>query len=281
MKAFLQGLRELGYEEGKNFAIECLGAGLKLDRLSKLAAELVRLKVDVIVTRSGIATRSAQQATSTVPIVMTVTGDPVKSGLAASLAQPRGNITGLTSLTPDLSGKRLELLKEIIPGVSRVAVLSSPPNLARSLDFQATQTVAHTLGMQLQLLGVDIQNDFESAFKAATRERAGALITLSHPFISRHMTKIVSLAGKSQLLAMYHRREFVEAGGLVSYGPNYSDLYRRAAAFVDKILKDAKPANLPIEQPTKFELVINLKTAKALGLKIPAHILMEADKVIE
>jgi ABC-type uncharacterized transport system substrate-binding protein len=268
--AFLRGLRELGYEEGKNITIECA----RVERL-------VRERVDVIVTRSGVSTRAAWQATNTIPIVMTVDGEPVKSGVTASLAHPSGNVTGLTSVTSELSGKRLELLKEIIPTITHVAILSSFPYPEKSFDFLTTQTVARALGVQLQPLGVYVSSDFENAFQAATRQHAEARITISHPFISSHMIKIVALAARGQLPVMYHRREFVEAGGLVSYGPRYSDLYRRAAYFVDRILRGAKPSDLPVEQPTKFELVINLKTAKQLSLTTPPKVLMWADRVIE
>ena len=269
-ETFLRGLRELGYEEGKNITIECGGV-----------ERLVREGVDVIVTRSGVSTHAARQATNTISIVMTVDGEPVKSGVAASLAHPGGNVTGLTSVTSELSGKRLELLKEIIPTITRVAILSSFPYPEKSSDFLTTQTVARALGVQLQPLGVHVSSDFENAFKAAMIQHAEALITISHPFISSHMIKIVPFAAKSRLPVMYHRGEFVEAGGLMSYGPLYSDLYRRTAYFVDRILRGAKPSDLPVEQPTKFELVVNLKTAKQLSLMIPPNVLMWADRVLE
>jgi ABC-type uncharacterized transport system substrate-binding protein len=269
-EAFLRGLHELGYEDGKNIAIECG----KVERL-------LRQKVDVIVTRSGVSTRAARQGTNTIPIVMTVDGEPVKSGVTASLAHPSANVTGLTSVTSELSGKRLELLKQVIPTITHVAILSSFPYPEKSFDFLTTQTVARALGVRLQPLGVYVSSDFENAFQAATRQHAEALITISHPYISSHMIRIVALATKSRLPVMYHRREFVERGGLMSYGPRYSDLYRRAAYFVDRILRGAKPSDLPVEQPTKFELVVNLKTAKQLSLMIPPIVLMWADRVLE
>ncbi|MBI2554481.1 MAG: ABC transporter substrate-binding protein [Candidatus Rokubacteria bacterium] len=281
-EAFRQGLRDLGYVEGQNIVIERRSAAGKVERLPDLAVDLVGLKVDVIVAPDPPAAGAAKNATKTIPVVVRTSDDPVAMGLVASLARPGGNITGLTSLWGELSGKRLELLKEVVPRISRVAVLWNPAHPGAILALRETEVAARSLGLQLQSLEVRGPNpDFEGAFGAAARERAGALITLRNPLIVRHRTRIVNLAAKSRLPAMYDEREFVEAGGLTSYGANLSDLNRRAAVYVDKILKGAKPADLPVEQPTKFELVINRKTAKALGLTIPQSILIRADEVIQ
>jgi putative ABC transport system substrate-binding protein len=278
---FRQGLRGLGYIEGKNVAIEYRTAEGKLDRLPDLAAELIRLKVDVIVATSGVPAKVAQQATNAIPIVMTVSGDPVAEGLAASLAQPGRNVTGLTILTTDLSGKRLELLKETIPGISRVAVLWRPLSTKKSVDLRETEMVARTLGLEIKPLGVEAPNQLDSAFDAATGWGAHALVPLAHRGIAIHRSRIVELAAERRLPAIYANRFFVEAGGLMSYGPNHSDLNRRAAFFVDKILRGAKPHELPVERPTKFELVINLKAARRINLTIPSEVLMWADQVIK
>jgi len=274
-EAFRQGLRELGYVEGQNIGIEYRYAEGKTDRFADLATELVRLKVDVIVTASTPGVLAAKKTSSTIPIVFGAINDPVASGLVASLARPGGNITGLTNLSPDLGGKRLELLKESFPKVTRVAHLWNPDSPGS--DMQAP---AHTLGLQLQSLEVRSSNDFERAFEAALKERAHALITSPNPLINTHHKRIVDFATNSRLPAIYARREFVESGGLMSYAPDLNANFRRAAIFVDKILKGAKPADLPVEQPTKFEFVINLKTAKQIGLTIPPNVLARADRVI-
>ena len=281
IESFRQGLRDLGYEEGKNIVIEYRWAEGRAERLPDLAAELVRLKVDVIVSHGTPGPLAAKHATSTIPIVMTSAGDPVGSGLVASLARPGGNVTGLNLLAPELGGKRLQLLKEVVPGVSRVAVLWNAANPYPVLVWRETEVSAPTLGVQLQSLEVRGPYDFESAFGAAIRGRAGALLTVEDPLTVIHRTQIVDFAAKSRLPAMYGIREFVDVGGLMSYGANIADLYRRAATYVDKILKGAKPSDLPVEQPTKFEFVINLKTAKALGLTMPQSLLIRADQVIQ
>ena len=281
IEAFRQGLRDLGYVEGQNIAIEYRYAEGKFDRLPDLAAELVRLKVDVIVASSTPGTLAAKNATSTIPIVMTASADPVPTGLISSLARPGGNITGLSLLSGELCGKRLDLLKEVVPKLSRVAVLLDPANPASLLQLRETEAAAKVLGVQLQPLEVRGPNpDFEKAFQATTRGRAGALITPDDAVILFYRTRIVDFAAKNRLPAMYGFRELVDAGGLMSYTANRSHLFQRAATYVDKILKGAKPGDLPVEQPTKFELVINLKTAKALGLTIPPSVLRLADEVI-
>jgi putative ABC transport system substrate-binding protein len=279
LNAFRQGLRELNYIEGRNISLEYRSADGRADRLPDLAAELVRLKVDVMVTITPPGVRAAKQATSTIPIVMGGVDDAVEQGFVASLARPGGNITGASSLNPQLSGKRLELLKEAFPKVSRVAVLREAVGGASSL--RATMEAARVLGMHLQILELRDPNELDSAFAAMTRERAGALDVLPGLMITGYMRQIVELAGKARLPAIFPDGQFVESGGLMSYGPSLPEMYRRAAWYVDKILKGAKPADLPVEQPTKFELVINLKTAKALGLTIPQSVLYRADKVIK
>ncbi len=280
-EAFRQGLRDLGYVEGQNIILVFPSAEVKPERLPELAAELVSLKVDIIVAAAGPAVRAAQQATKTIPIVAPVMTDPVEIGFAASLARPGGNITGLTLISSDLSGKRLELLKTVVPGVSRIAVLFNPTAPITPPQMRETKVAARTLGVQLQFLEVRDPDDFERVFQAAAKERAGALITLDDSFVFTHHARIVKLAAKSRLPAIYGFREFVQAGGLMSYAANLLDMYHRAATYVDKILKGAKPGDLPIEQPTKFELIINLKTAKALGLTIPQSVLIRADQVIQ
>jgi len=284
LDGFRQALRDLGYVDGQNIAIEYRFAEGKFDRLPDLAAELVRLKVDVMVTGGSPGTRAAQQATRTIPLVMTLVGDPIEAGFVASLAKPGGNITGLTQVAPQLSGKRLELLKEAFPKISRVAVFDDAALTAQqiSANLQETQMAAEALGIKLQSLEVRGPNpDLDGAFRTAMSQRADALIILPGPVLFLHRKRVVDLAAKSRLPAIYPHPEFMEDGGLMFYGPDFVDLFRRAATYVDKILKGRKPADLPVERPTKFELVINLKTAKALGVKIPAHLLMEADKVIE
>jgi putative ABC transport system substrate-binding protein len=281
LEAFRQRLRELGYTEGQHLVIETRHAAMRPALLPDLAANLVLSKVDVIVAAGDPAIYAARHATSTIPIVMVAGADPVGSGLVASLARPGGNLTGSSALSPELSGKRLHLLTEAIPGVSRVAVLWNPADPAKALDVRETQAAGQALGVQLHLLEVRGPEEFESAFAAMTRERAEALITLGDPLTVSHRMRIVDLAAKSRLPTMYDVREFVEAGGLMAYGPSLPDLFQRAAAYVDKILKGAKPGTLPVEQPMKFELIINLKTAKALGLTIPQSILFLADQVIQ
>ena len=280
VEAFRQGLRELGYVEGKNIVIEWRYAEGKLDRLRELAAELVRLKVDVIVTAGSASTRPAKEATVTIPIVMAFDNDPVGSGFVASLARPGGNITGLSTLAPELSGKRLELLKEIVPRLSRVAVLGESNNPGNAQSLRETELAAAALGVQLQYLDVRGPKDIETAFRAAGKGRADAVLVLGSPVVTSQRTQVVELAVKNRLPAIYNRQEFVEAGGLMVYAASSSDLFRRAATYVDKILKGAKPTDLPVEQPTKFEFIINLKAAKQIGLTIPPNVLARADKVI-
>ena len=280
-EAFQQGLRELGYVEGQTIAIEYRWAQGRLDRLQDLAAELVRLPVAVIVTGGPTATRVAKDATSTIPIVMAFDADPVGVGFIASLARPGGNITGLSHLTRELSAKRLALLKEAVPQVSRVAVLWNPAEIGAELALRETEEAARALALQVHALAVRGPDDFEGAFQAATRERAEALTVLSDPVTFIHRTRLVELAAQHRLPAVYWERSFVEAGGLMSYAANNRDMNRRAAYFVDKILKGAKPAELPVEQPMQFELVLNLKTAKALGITMPPSLLLLADEVIK
>lgn len=281
LDAFKQGLRELGYIQGQNIAIEERWAEGKPEQLPALAADLVRLKVDVIVTRQTPPAQAAKQATSTIPIVMALITDPVASGLVASLAQPGGNITGLSNLAPDLDGKRLELLKEILPKVTRVAFMWDPAGPGLAQRFKEAKAAAQVLGITLQSLEVRNSKELESAFETAARERADALMVPT-PIINNHRKQFLDLTAKKRLLMIYDTREFVEeAAGLMSYGPNYSDLFRRAATYVDKILKGAKPADLPVEQPMKFEFIVNLKAAKAIGLTIPPNVLVRADRVIK
>jgi putative ABC transport system substrate-binding protein len=280
-EAFRQGLRELGYVEGKNIVIEHRYAEGKLDRLPALAAELVRLKVDVIVTGGATVTRAAKEATTTIPVVMAQDPDPVGNGFVASLARPGGNITGLSSLTANLSGKRLELLKEILPKLSRVAVLGTSTNTGNTQQLRETEVAAGAFGVKLQYLDILGPKDIESVLQAASKGLAEAVLVLTSSVTNSHQTEIAELAVKSRLPAIWARAEAVEAGGLISYGVSIADLGRRAATYVDKILKGAKPADLPVEQPMKFELVINLKTAKQIGLTIPPNVLARADKVIK
>jgi putative tryptophan/tyrosine transport system substrate-binding protein len=281
VETFRQGLRELGYVEGKNIVIEYRYAEGKTDRLPALAAELVRLKVDVIVTMGPPSTRSAKQATVTIPIVMAFDDDPVGSGFAASLARPGGNITGLSTLSPEISGKRLELLREIVPKLSRVSVLGDVTRPGIPQALREINVAADGFGVQLQYLEVRGPKDIEIAFRAASKERTDAVLVLGSPVLISHRRQVTDLAVKSRLPAIYGNSEPVEDGGLMSYGVSITDLCRRAATYVDKILKGAKPADLPIEQPKKFELVINLKAAKQIGLTIPPKVLARADKVIK
>jgi putative ABC transport system substrate-binding protein len=283
-EAFRQGLRNLGYVEGRNVVIEYRDAEGKPERLPALAAELVALKVDVIVAPGTPQALAARQATRTLPIVFATAADPVESGLVTSLARPAGNVTGLSILAPALVGKRLELLTQAVPGVSRVAVLWQPGGHDERTDkdiLKAAEVAARALGVQLQVVEARGPADFDRAFSDMTRARAGALTVLTGIMFLNERRRLVDLTARNRVPAVYGGRDFVHAGGLLSYGPNLADLYRRAATYVDKILKGAKPGDLPVEQPTKFELVINLKTAKALGLTIPPALLQRADQVIE
>jgi putative ABC transport system substrate-binding protein len=281
IEAFQQGLRELGYVEGKSIVIEWRYAEGKQDRLPALAAELVRLKVDVIVTAGPPPTRAAKEATSTIPIVMGFDNDPVGNGFVASLARPGGNITGLATLAPEISGKQLELLKEIVPRLSRVAVLGTSTQPGNAQALREVEVAAGAFGVQLQYLDVRGPKDIETAFQAAPKGRADAVLVLSSAVINSHRIQVADLAIKNRLPAVYGQPQYVEDGGLMSYAPSYTDLFRRAATYVDKILKGAKPAGLPVEQPTKFELIINLKAAKQIGLTIPPNVLVRADRVIK
>jgi putative ABC transport system substrate-binding protein len=283
-EAFLQGLRDLGYVEGRNLVIEYRDAEGKLDRLSALAAELVALKVDVIVAPSTVAAPIAKQATKTLPIVFALVADPVGSGLVTSLARPGGNVTGLSVLATEIVGKRLELLKQAVPGASRVAVLWQPGSAderAQRDQLKEAEVAARALGMPLQFVEARGPGDFDRAFSEMVWARAGALIVLGHVGFFSARRHLVGLMAKNRLPAVYAAREFVDAGGLMSYAVNFQDVFRRCAVYVDKILKGAKPGDLPVEQPTKFELVINLKAAKALGLTIPPSVLARADHVVE
>ena len=282
LDAFRQGLRELGYVEGQNIAIESRWAEGKEDQYPTLAADLVRLKVDVIVAQSGAATQAAQQATRTIPIVMSLVNDPLGSGLVPSLARPGGNVTGTSFMGPDLVGKQLQLLKEVVPKVSRVALLRNPANPASAAGLRDAEAAARAFGVRLQALEARDPQEIDSAFAAMTRERAGALLILPDPIFGNQRRQIAELAAKRRLPAIHGGTpEYAEAGGLMVYGPNELDLNRRAAIYVDKLLKGAKPADLPVEQPTKFELVINLRTAKAIGLTIPPSLLQRADQIID
>ena len=279
--AFQQGLRDLGYVEGKNIRIEVRFAEGDYDRVPDLAAELVRLKVDIIVAYSTVATRAAQNVTRSIPIVMSGVVDPVTTGLVAGLGQPGGNVTGLSLMAPELVGKQLQLLKELVPKVSRVAVLWNPANASGRPQLREAETAARVLGLRLQPLEARGPDELDRAFAAMTRERAGGVIVLVDGVLIDSRIQIARLAEKTRLPAVYGLREHAEAGGLMSYGASPADLNRRAAIFVDKIHKGAKPATLPVEQPTKFELVINMKAAKTLGRAIPRSLLQRADQVIE
>ncbi len=281
LEAFRQGLRERGYLEGKDIALESRFGEGKPDQIQRFAAELVTLKVDILVTSGTPATQAAKQATRTIPIVMTQLADPVGSGLVASLSRPGGNVTGLTTQDADLGGKRLELLLQVVPKVSRLAQLVDETSLGTVLIGKGTKAAVASVGVQLQALGVRDPLELDRAFAAMKEARAEALIVESSSLLFAWRERLADLALKNRLPAMFAQGEYAAAGGLMAYSANFADLYRRAATFVDKILKGAKPADLPIEQPTKFELVINLKTAKALGLKIPPSLLARADQVIE
>jgi putative ABC transport system substrate-binding protein len=282
-EAFRQGLRDLGYVEGRNAVIEYRSSEGRFERLPALAAELVGLKVDVIVTSDTPAALAAKQATRTLPIVFSFAVDPVTSGLVTSLGRPGGNVTGLATLVPELVGKRLEQLTQAVPGVSRVSVLWQPGSQGGRTEkemLKGAEVAGRGLGVRLQFVEARGPADFDRAFSDMTRAHAGALTVLGSAMFFNERRRLVALAAKKRLPAMYGLREYVDAGGLMAYGPNVAELFRRAATYVDKILKGAKPADLPVEQPTKFELIINLKTAKALDLTIPASVLQRADEVI-
>jgi putative ABC transport system substrate-binding protein len=277
---FREGLRELGYVEGRNILIEYRWAEGKYERFPALIRELIALKVDVIVTAGTPASLAVKKATTSIPLVMVAVGDPVGTGIVASLAQPGGNITGLTSLSPNLEGKRLELLREVAPGVSHIAVLWNSASPSQVIQEKEVQAAAQVLRMKVFSLGVQSPEEIENAFAAILRERPGALLVLADRLFLHHRARIMDFAAKHGLPGVHAYRELVESGGLMSYGPSYASMHRRAAYYVDEILKGAKPAVLPVEQPSKFELVINLKAAKALGLTIPQTLLLRADEVI-
>src|SRR6516165_3106002 len=279
--ALRAGLQQLGYFEGQNLVIEYRSADGRDDRLPGLARELLALKVDVIVTRGTPAAKAAKNATSTVPVVMAASGDPLGTGLVTSLSRPGGNITGLSAIVGELAPKRLELIREIVPGLARIAVLANTSNDAVRRDWARIETAARSLGVQSQLLDLRESDALGPTFDDASARRADALVVVIDAITQANQQRIVDLAMKHRLPAIYSSREFVDAGGLMSYGVSYPDLYRRAATYVDKILKGTKPADLPVVQPTKFELVINLKTAKALGIEVPPTLLARADEVIE
>jgi putative ABC transport system substrate-binding protein len=278
--AFRQGLRDLGYVEKKDYILEIRGGGAQADRFFDLAAELVRLNLEVIVTVGSPALKAAAKATSTIPIVMRTGGDPVKAGLVASLARPAGNITGVFARSVELSGKRLELIAEVSPGIRRIAILTASSNFEATNEYKDLEAAARVLGMKLQILWAKDPDTIDSAFAAMTKERVQALLQIPHALYSQHGARILTHATKNRLPSIYSHSVDVENGGLLSYGVNYTAEYRRTAFYVDKILKGAKPADLPVEQPTKFELVINLKTAKQIGLTIPPNALARADRVI-
>ena len=282
LAAFRQGLRELGYVEGQNIAIESRWAEGKYDRLPGLATELVRLKVDIIVTYGQAAIQAAKQATGTIPIVMAGTIDPVTTGFVTSLARPGGNITGVSLMAPEVVGKQLEILKEIVPRVTRVALLANPPSAANTQLVRHAQDAARALGVRLQLVEARGPSEIDNAFAAMTTEQAGAVIVLVDAMFADQRTRIADLAAKRRLPVVWGMTDHTEAGGgLVAYGASSPDAFRRAATYVDKIFKGAKPADLPVEQPTRFELIVNLRTAKALGLTIPSSVLARADQVIQ
>jgi putative ABC transport system substrate-binding protein len=282
VEAFRQGLRDLGYVEGKNILVEYRYAEGKTERIPSLVTELVQLKVDVLVSPTGSAILAAKQATKTIPIIMVIVQDPVAAGLVDSLARPGGNITGVYTLARELGGKRLELLKEVITGMSRVGVLRSMDGPFAGIAFKEYETLAPVLNIQLQSLEVRGPNpDLEGAFQAAVKGRVNALIAVRSPVLNRYPKRIADLAIKNRLPSMYEQSEYVESGGLMSYSSNDAESFKRAAVYVDKILKGTKPADLPVEQPTKFEFVINLKTAKQIGVTIPQSLLFRADKVIK
>jgi putative ABC transport system substrate-binding protein len=276
-----QSLREVGYVEGLNLTIEWRDAEGKMERFNELSVELVRLKVDVIVATNPTATFAARRATTSIPIIMVNTPDPVQLGLALSLGRPGGNVTGTTTLSADLSGKQLELLKEAVPRAARIAVLSNPNNPWHPLAVKGAETSARSLAVHLQVVEVRGPEHLDNAIAAMTKERAGAVLVLTDPMTFFHRTRLAELTSRHRLPSMHGVRGYLDAGGLMSYWAHQADLYRRVSSYVDRILKGAKPGDLPIEQPTKFELIINLKTAKALGLTIPPSLLLRADQVIE
>jgi len=280
LETFKQGLRDLGYSEGKNINLEYRYAEGKYDRLRPLAEELVRMKVEVIVTTSSISAHAVRRATTTIPIVMT-SGSPVERGLAQSLAKPGGNVTGLTVMVSEMSGKRLEILKETFPNMTRVAALWAPQEREAVAGFKETQEAAQAFALQLQSVELARAEEIEKVLAEIPKGHPHALVVILHPLVTLHSKRIVEAALKHRLPGMYPTRQFAEEGGLMAYGPLIGDLYRRAATYVDKILKGAKPAELPVEQPTKFEMVINLKTANQIGVTIPPSVLYRADKVIK
>ena len=281
IEPFREGLRDLGYVEDRNILIEYRWAEGKYERFPALIAELIALKVDVIVTAGTPATQAVKKATTSVPLVMVAVGDPVGTGIIASLNRPGGNITGLTSISPELEGKRLELLREVIPKLSHIAVLWNPLNAFHVIENKEAQAAATVLRMKVLYLGVQAQEQFGNAFATILKERPGALLVLADRLFLHERTRIMDFAAQHRLPGIYAYLELVEAGGLMSYGPSYADMHRRAATYVDKILKGAKPADLPVERPMKFELVINLKAAKQIGLTIPPNVLARADRVIK
>ena len=281
LAAFEQGLRELGYVTGKNIVVEPRYVAGRFEELPALAAELIRLKVDLLVVTGAPAAHAAKNATALIPIVMTNAADPVGTGLVASLARPGGNVTGLSDFNAGVVTKRLEILREVVPSASRVAVLLNPANPTNPLQLKLAQAAAPALGVTLRPFEAREADDIDRAFVALRKERSGGLILVGDPLLGSHRKKIISLSAQTRLPAIYSLREYVQDGGLMSYGTSFEDLYRRASTYVDKILRGAKPADLPVEQPTKFELVINLKTAKALGLTISQSLLLRADEVIK
>jgi putative tryptophan/tyrosine transport system substrate-binding protein len=280
LEAFRQGLRELGYVEGKSIVIDYRWAEGKVDRMPDLAAQLIGLKVDIILSTGSQSTRAGKEATSTIPIVMGFDSDPVGNGFVASLSRPGGNITGLSTLAPEISGKQLELLKESVPGLSRVAVFGTSTQPGNAQALKEIELAAGTLGTKFQFLDVVGPQDTEAAFRAAGKGRADAVLVLNSPVFNSQRTQIIDLAAKNRLPTIYWAPEFVEAGGLMTYSVSFPDLFRRAATYVDKILKGTKPADLPVEQPKKFDFIINLKPAKQIGLTIPPSVLARADRVI-
>jgi putative ABC transport system substrate-binding protein len=281
VEAFKQGLAELGYVEGKNIVVEYRWANGKFEQVAALAAEMVNLKPEVIVTAGPTDTRAAKQATSTIPIVMAFDNDPVGSGFVATLARPGGNITGLSTFTPETTGKRLEILKEIVPRLGRAAVFGTSTEPGKEQSLKETQSVAAALGIHLHYIEIGTPKDIEPAFREAVRDRADAILVLNSPVLNSRREELAELAIKSRLPTAYGQGEYVQAGGLMSYGPNIVELFRRTATYVDKIFKGAKPSELPVQQPTTFEFIINLKTAKQIGLTIPPNVLTRADKVIK
>jgi putative ABC transport system substrate-binding protein len=278
---FREGLRELGYQEGRNLAIEFRWADGTYERFPALIAELIALNVDLIVTAGTPASLAVKKATTSTPLVMVAVGDPVATGLVATLARPGGNITGLTSISSEMEGKRLELLKEAVPSISHVAVLWNAISPIQIIDERETQAAAQTLGVKVLSLGVRSTEEIEDAFAAIIRERPGGLLVLADRLFLHNRARIMSFAAQNRLPGVYAYREFVEAGGLMAYGPSYADMHRRAAWYVDRILKGTKPADLPVQAPAKFELVVNLRAAKALGVSLPPQLLGRADEVIE